>query len=98
MQQEAENRGLDLEDVFGAKLKMPRKKLPPKYENPDFNPETDDPKTQFWTGHGRKPAWAVAFLEEHGSLDGCLINNPEATKAEKPAPKATKKKPAQKSK
>ncbi len=94
MKAEAKSLGLDLEDVLGAKIKIPRKKKPPKYENPNFNPETNRPKEQFWTGHGRKPAWAVAWLEDHDDLDGCLIAKPAAKKtaSKKPVRKKASKK------
>jgi DNA-binding protein H-NS len=98
MKKEAASRGLNLEDVLGAKIKAPRKKNPPKFENPDFDPETDKAKEQFWTGHGRKPAWAAAYFEEHGSLDGCLINKPVDVTEDEPDTKAGKKKSGRKAK
>ena len=84
-------------------MKLPPKKSPPKYENPDFDPETDKAKDQFWTGKGRKPAWAVAYIEQNSSLDDCLINKHETVKEKeikpaKVAAKTVKKKPVKKSK
>lgn len=84
MEKMAAEEGLSLEDVLGtpadsaqvastkpvkvAKVKKPAKSAKPakvsviKYRNP-ANPD------QGWTGHGRKPQWAIDWLASGKTLD-----------------------------
>ena len=73
MKDEALKRGINLEQLLGGKIKKPRKKVQPKYKNPDFDPTNDPEKDNSWTGIGRKPKWIVKYLETHDDLDDILI-------------------------
>lgn len=44
------------------------KKRTPKYRNPANADET-------WTGNGKKPKWLVAYIENGGKIEECLINS-----------------------
>ncbi len=59
--------GFDLEEILALKKEAkPKRKVKPKYRNPD------DPK-QTWTGRGRRPKWVEQHLLMHGTLDDILI-------------------------
>ena len=58
--------GFTLEEVMQATPSKKRAAVQAKYRNPDNHGDT-------WSGRGRKPLWAVAFLESGGSLEDCLI-------------------------
>lgn len=58
--------GFTLEEVMQATPSKKRAAVQAKYRNPDNYGDT-------WSGRGRKPLWAVAFLESGGSLEDCLI-------------------------
>jgi len=59
--------GFDLKELLDNNSPVNRrKKVPPKYQNPNNN-------TQTWTGRGRKPKWIEEHLNNGGSLDDLLI-------------------------
>lgn len=65
--------GYKMADIFtelgGSSPSARRRKLPPKYRNPQ-NPE------QTWTGIGRSPKWVQQILEERGIDMGAFKSIP----------------------
>jgi len=50
-----------------ARLKLVKKKVPPKYRNPERAEET-------WTGRGLRPRWLTAALKSGKSIDDFRIS------------------------
>lgn len=67
----AREAGVSMEQIL--QLESPRRgpkpgrKIPMRYQHPD-NPQWQ------WTGRGRQPLWAKAWIAEHGSVDDLLIS------------------------
>ncbi|NCX90532.1 MAG: H-NS histone family protein [Rhodobacteraceae bacterium] len=65
----AKDNGLNISDLVASektKAKKPRRKVAPKYKNPENGSET-------WTGRGRQPRWVASALEGGKTLDELLI-------------------------
>jgi len=58
--------GFSLEELLASKAVRKKRKVKPKYCDPD------DP-TNTWTGRGRKPRWLAKALDEGKSLEDFLI-------------------------
>ncbi len=67
IQRQAQELGLELEEVIGFSGRKKRTPAKPKYQNPDNAEEK-------WTGKGRAPAWAKPYKDAVPSrLDEILI-------------------------
>ena len=62
----AKEHGYSLAQLLDEKAAKPRKRVAPKYANPENPSET-------WTGRGRKPRWVVAALDAGKTLEDLKI-------------------------
>lgn len=66
----AADRGFDLNELLGSKVKEtdkrsgPRGPAPVKYRSPEG---------QEWSGRGRKPAWVVSHIDAGGKIEDLAV-------------------------
>jgi len=66
----AKERGITLDQVLGL---IPKRR-PGPVRGTKLTPKYRDPKTgQTWTGKGKRPRWAVDYIQAGGTLDQLLI-------------------------